>query len=168
MSSVDERAVALVPCTAEDFEAYYAIRCGKPDIYWMGYTSGPDKDAIRDIFMERLGTVDLAQEGSRKIYMLKAGESTAGWLMLSNLSDGVEVGISLAEDWLGRGLGTEAIRLIKPHAIELGKVVYAQIRDDNVASQRIFLKNGFERTDSYVVKDYPVAGEVKFRRYEYR
>lgn len=165
---MDNEAAVLVPSAAEDFEAYYEIRCGAPDIYWMGYTSGPDKDAIRDIFMERLGSVNLAQEGSRKIFMLKVGESITGWLMLSNLPDGVEVGISLAEDWLGRGLGTEAVGLIKPYAAELGKVVYAQIRDDNVASQRIFLKNGFERTDSYVVKKYPGAGEVKFRRYEYR
>lgn len=161
----NELNLELVPSNACDYEDYYAIRCGEADIYWMGYTSGPDKEFMRSLFLERLGVVDLTQPEAKRIYMLRVDGASVGYLMLSNMDDGIEIGISIVAEYCGCGLGSKTIELAKLIVADLGRPAYAQIRDDNIASQKTFIKNGFRRTEQYVLREYPGAGKVKFRRY---
>ncbi len=46
--------------------------------------------------------------------------------------------------------------------------IILNIRDDNIASQKIALKSGFERSNKYINKNYPHVGVVKFREYYYK
>ena len=50
-----------------------------------------------------------------------------------------------------------------------GKKVIVRIRDDNIPSQRIAIKNGFTRTNDYELVDYPACNQmnVKLRTYVY-
>ena len=64
-----------------------------------------------------------------------------GWKMgMFRIADG-EVSINLHPSTRGQGIGSKVLRKFCP------KGVWAKIVDGNVASMRIFLKNGFEIVD---------------------
>ena len=159
--------IKIVGASIDDFEDYYQIRCEPSDIYWMGHTSPPDYQMIRGVFSERLAPKTLTEEGDKVIFMAKdANDDSVGFAMLSLTNDGIEIGISLLQKFQGLGYGTEIISEIV--SLTTGKyehALYARIRDDNTASQRIFMKNGFIRTEQFEIKKYPKAGCVPFRKY---
>lgn len=160
--------IRLFGASINDFEDYYRIRCEPSDIYWMGHNSAPNYKMIYGVFSERLGPRTLLNIGDKVIYMAKDenGESV-GFAMLSLTDSGVEIGISLLEKCQGQGFGTEIISLLLPIAEEYRLPIFASIRDDNVASQRIFQKNSFKRTNFYEMRTYPKVGLMAFRRYIY-
>lgn len=47
--------IELNEATLDDFDDYYAIRCGKSDIYWMGYEKAPDRDLMYKSFKGKVG-----------------------------------------------------------------------------------------------------------------
>ncbi len=159
--------IKLKGASLNDFEDYYQIRCEPSDIYWMGHTSPPDYQMIRGVFSERLAPKTLIEVGDKVIYMAKdANGDTVGFAMLSLTEDGIEIGISLLQRYQGLGYGTEIISEITSLAIgEYEQTLFARIRDDNTASQRIFLKNGFKRTEQFEMREYPEVGYVPFRKY---
>ena len=160
--------IRLVGASINDFEDYYRIRCEPSDIYWMGHNSAPDYKMIYGVFSERLGPKCLSSIGDKVIYMVKdENNDSVGFAMLSLTDSGIEIGISLLEKCQGKGLGTEIIALLLPIAGEYHLPIFASIRDDNVASQRIFQKNSFRRTDLFEMKTYPEVGLMAFRRYIY-
>lgn len=161
--------IRLLGATIDDFEDYYRIRCEPSDIYWMGHTSAPDYKMIYGVFSERLGSKTLSAVGDKVIYMAKeTNNKTVGFTMLSMTDSGTEIGISLFQKFQGFGFGTEIISETLFLALNHGATVYARIRDDNIASQRIFIKNGFVRTDQYEMKQYPQVGYVAFRTYVFK
>lgn len=159
--------IKLIGASLDDFEDYYQIRCEPSDIYWMGHTSPPNYQMIRGIFSERLAPKALKEEGDRVIYMAKdANGDTVGFAMLSLTNDGIEIGISLLQKFQGLGYGTEIISEIVSLATgEYEHSLFACIRDDNKASQKIFMRNGFNRTEQFEMKEYPKVGYVPFRKY---
>lgn len=161
--------IRLLGATLDDFEDYYRIRCEPSDIFWMGHTSAPDYQMIYGVFSERLGSKTLSVVGDKVIYMAKdANGNTVGFTMLSITDTGIEIGISMFQIFQGCGLGTEIISETLFLALKHGNIVYARIRDDNIASQKIFIKNGFIRTDQFEMKQYPQVGYVAFRKYIYK
>lgn len=156
----------MVGASIDDFEDYYQIRCEPSDIYWMGHTSAPDYLMIYGVFSERLGPKTLSEVGDKVIYMAKdTNDETIGFTMLSLTDSGIEIGISLSQKKQGMGFGTEMISETLTLALVYDTTIYARIRDDNTASQRIFTKNGFVKTEQYEMKQYPQVGYVAFRKY---
>lgn len=161
--------IKLVGATIGDFEDYYKIRCEPSDIYWMGHTSPPDYQMIFGVFSERLGTNHLSKIDDKVIYMAKNdNDKTVGFLMLSLTNFGIEIGISLFQKYQGLGFGTEIIAEALSLSLRYNLTIFARIRDDNTASQKIFIKNGFNRTEEFELKNYPQVGCVAFRKYIYR
>ncbi len=159
----------VVGATEEDYEDYYNIRCEKGDIFWMGHMSKPEYNYLKKVFMERLDDSTLRIDGKKRIYMIKINENNVscnvGFVMLSNVSGELEIGISIIDELHGKGLGTAAVMSILEIAKQYSRRVCAWIRDDNVASQMMFLKNGFQRTEIYETKLYPEVGKMKLRKY---
>jgi [ribosomal protein S5]-alanine N-acetyltransferase len=58
----------------------------------------------------------------------------------------VEIGYGLVPEYRGKGLGTEAVRLLCDwlFAVATVRAVRAETEPDNLASARVLLKNGFE------------------------
>lgn len=161
--------IRLIGATIDDFEDYYKIRCEPSDIFWMGHTSPPDYQMIFGVFSERLGTNSLSKNGDKVIYMAKnANDESVGFLMLSLTNYGIEIGVSLFEKYQGHGFGTRIIKDALFLCQNYNFIIYARIRDDNTASQKIFLKNGFCRTENFEMKKYPKVGYVALREYIYR
>lgn len=160
--------IKLTGASIGDFEDYYKIRCEASDIFWMGHTSPPNYQMIYGVFSERLGTNQLSKIGDKVIYMAKEDNNvTVGFVMLSLTSSGIEIGISLFQKYQSLGLGTKIIAEALPMSLSYNHTVYARIRDDNTASQKIFIKNGFNRTEEFEMKEYPTVGNVAFRKYIY-
>ena len=161
--------IQLYGATKEDYDEYYRIRCEKSDIYWMGHLKEPDYYKLREIFLERLGLTPLDSIGNKRIYMIRNDKnSVVGFSMLSRTEYGIEIGISLFQKEQGKGYGTQVISNIINLLKAYNCPIYAKIRDDNVASQSIFLRNGFERTDNFKLVQYPEVGTIPFRMYIYR
>lgn len=75
----------------------------------------------------------------------KATEQFVGWCGLS----GNELGYRLRRAWWGRGIATEAARACIDHAFANGVArVVASVHPQNVRSQRVLEKLGFERVNA--------------------
>ena len=62
------------------------------------------------------------------------------------LNGAVEIGYSVVPAWRGRGVASRACALIVQQAWQDGaESVVAETDDDNVASQAVLLRNGFQR-----------------------
>lgn len=163
--------IKLIESTETLFDDYYRIRCNKTDIYWMGHKSAPDYQTLKESYISRLNNCRFSQVGDKRVYLIglindKQEEKIVGQLLLSICDDGLEVGLSLEDNVQGMGIGTESIRLAIKEAKKYSyRIIYANVRDDNFASQKMVLKNNFSRTDSYVENEYPYVGIVKLRKY---
>ena len=153
----------------DDYDDYYTIRCEESDIYWMGHKSKPDYDYLFNVFKERVAGKRFKVSGDKTIYMVKKESGVAiGFTMLSVTDVGIEIGISILKKYQGMGLGTIIIARIIEIARSYSNYLVARIRDDNIASQTVFTKNGFVRTTEYELKFFPKAGLIPFRKYVYR
>jgi ribosomal-protein-alanine N-acetyltransferase len=70
----------------------------------------------------------------------------------------VEVGYHLARNHWGRGLATEAARAVRDYGFEhLGfDRLISIIKPENIASQRVAMKNGMHHERDTMVKEWPV------------
>ncbi|SHI38889.1 Protein N-acetyltransferase, RimJ/RimL family [Hymenobacter daecheongensis DSM 21074] len=69
-----------------------------------------------------------------------------GFLGPPDASGTAEIGYSISTDWRGQGLGTELVAGLITHAAQTGMVrrLMAYTQPDNIASQQVLLRNGFE------------------------
>lgn len=162
----------LKPTQAEDYDAYYTIRCSPGDIYWNGYTAPPDKETFRQLFLQRLGDAPFEKPEDRRLFLIcvreDAGALTVGFLQLIKREDGIDIGYTVAEAYQHHGYATEALRQGIALAQTFREPIYVQIRDDNTASQKVAGKCGFRPTEEYTEHDYPGAGIVKLRKLRYQ
>ena len=163
--------ITLIDTTMDMFDDYFKMKCDETDMYWNGYASPPNEEGLKKVFESRLSSVPFHDVGDRRIYFihLQDQNKNIGFMQLRMHSDAVELGYSILQPYQGRGYGTKGLELGVKRALEHGKKVFARIRDDNIPSQRIALKNGFIRTDNYELVDYPSYDDmnIKFRVYLY-
>ena len=134
----------------------------------MGFTGKPDRENLKKCFLCRLGRIDDAEDGGKRIYIIKPEneEGCLGYMQFTRCGEEIEIAISVGEDSQGKGVGKEAVGCAAAILSRLGVKAVARIRDDNVRSQKCFVANGFVRTDDFEPVDYPASGTVNFRRYE--
>ncbi|WP_139925198.1 GNAT family N-acetyltransferase [Hymenobacter sp. DG01] len=111
-----------------------------------------DEEAMR-YFLEQLTAGGRTAAGWYGWYaILKAGPETpkntligAGGFHGPPQDETVEIGFSIADDWRGRGLGTELVAGLVRHAADTGLVrqLTARTTPTNLASRRILEQNGF-------------------------
>lgn len=157
--------ITVVPCVKEDFEDYYAIRCGKSDIFWMGYDAPPARDVMERVFMSRLGGNRLEQPGDKRIHMIKADGRNVGFIQFTLSEEGLEFGYSVLDGERGKGYGSAGMKLAVDMARQISDRCFAHIRDDNFASQKAMTRAGLRPTDEVEMKPYPVSGIVGYRKY---
>lgn len=161
--------IELIGSKEEFFDNYYMIRCEASDIYWMGHKTCPDYNMIKKCYLNRLESSKFVDVGDKKILLISNSyndeKNIIGHIQLSINEDGVEIGISVIEKFHGKGVATKAIKLATVEALKYSDILYAQIRDDNYASQNAFIKNNYFRTNEYVENEYPMVGIVKLRKY---
>lgn len=161
--------ISLKPAVLSDYEDYYVVRSSPGDIFWNGYEKKPNKESFFQIFQERLGDKRLEKPEDRRIYLVKLTEADntriIGFLQLIKRVDGVDISYTIIEEYQGRGFATQALQLGIEQARQVGCQIYVQIRDDNIASQKVAVKCGFVPTNEVVVNTYPAVGQVNLRKY---
>ncbi|RHV69953.1 MULTISPECIES: GNAT family N-acetyltransferase [Clostridia] len=165
------KSISLRGALENDFEVYYKIRSSKGDVYWNGYLDKPDKEEFRKIYETRMATSPFDKEECRRNYLIQLGNSEAesvsiGFVQLIKHDSNVEIGYTIVDEYQGLGYGTCALRLGIEIAKKFSDELVVRIRDDNIPSQKIALKNGFVRTKHYENKKYEnMKTEVKLRTY---
>ena len=149
----------------QDFEDYYAVRCGKSDIFWMGYDKPPARDAMEQLFMCRTGTNRFELPGDKRIYMIRADGKNVGFIQFTLSDEGLEFGYSVLDGQRGKGYGSAGMKQAVVLAKEYENRCFAHIRDDNTASITAMTRAGLKPTDDVVMKYYPQTGTVGYRKY---
>ena len=95
--------VTIEDAKRTDFDDYYKIRCGKSDIYWMGYEAPPQYESLKKVFNSRIVESSFSNIGDKRIYMIKytKRKMIVGFIQLSLTLDGVEIGYSVMEQYQG-------------------------------------------------------------------
>lgn len=112
-----------------------------------------DEKAMR-YFLEQLTAGGRDAAGWYGWYaILKAGAevaqntlvATGGFHGPPDANGSAEIGFSVADDWRGRGIGTELTAGLVAHAAQTGMVrrLTARTTSDNAAAQRVLTHNGF-------------------------
>lgn len=170
MAEVNEtgkKNIVLVPAVPDDYEDFFAIRCGESDVFWNGYEGPPEKNMMRDIFMARLGDHALEQNGDKRIYMIKADGRNVGYIGMTYSDEGIEFGYSVLDPERGKGYGSEGMKQAVKLAKQYSDHCFAHIRDDNIASQKAMAKAGLFPTEDVAPRYFLNTGWVGFRKYEY-
>ena len=171
-NSMRSVAFELIPATPEKYNTYYGFRSDKGDIYWTGYLTAPDYDKMKKLYLSRCSDINIGVIGSEKLYFLHVHadglDEDVGYVLLYNKNDGFEFAYSVSGKYRGKGFGTKACELGTKVALKYTSEVYALVRDDNIASQRVFEKNGYVRTDIIETRPGPAFGMLKLRRWVYR
>jgi [ribosomal protein S5]-alanine N-acetyltransferase len=138
----------LVPARAEHLDVWVAIRAGSTSRRLL-----PLEEAPREVLRQRLleassDILDLRATSFR--WMVECEGRIVGTVSARDLSryhGRVEVGYMLAEDSLGRGLGTQALTLLleKLFAIPSLYHVWLTTTEPNQASQGLARKLGFRQ-----------------------
>ena len=157
--------VELAACCAEDFEDYYAVRCGESDIFWMGYEGPPARETMHRVFMSRLGTNSFENPGDKRIYMIRADGRNVGFIQFSLSEEGLEFGYSVLDQERGKGYGSAGMKLAVALARHYHENCFAHIRDDNIASQKAMMKAGLVPTEDAELKFFPAGGPGPYRKY---
>ena len=119
----------------------------KPEVY--RFLASPWRLRTRERTRKRIEAIQEASDRvAFKIVDANTGEN-AGAVMLSRINYRVgraEIGYRICPQYRNRGLATEGVRLMLEHAFDTLNLnlVYAQVKEPNVASQRVLLKNGFK------------------------
>lgn len=161
-----QKKILLKPSENRDFEDYYAIRCGDSDVFWMGYEKRPEREIMHQVFEERLGNSRLEQIGDKRIYMITANGKNVGFIQFSVIDEGIEFGCSVLDKERGKGYGFAGIKQAVILAKNIARCCIAHIRDDNIASQKVFIGAGFTRTSEVEMKHFFGAGVKGYRKYE--
>lgn len=137
--------ISLRLAKESDFDSFYSIKSEKPDIYWGGHLSTPNKGRLYDFFKKHLD-----KDSFRRIYVVTLYDSEViGYVYLDRIDEKrAEVSIGISEKFSGNGYGKLAICQCGGVAKQLGyKMLVAYIREDNMRSQNLFSHIGFSKTD---------------------
>jgi RimJ/RimL family protein N-acetyltransferase len=87
-----------------------------------------------------------SNDPNTKIYIACCGEEKVGTVRFDDVYNSVKVSVMLNPDYMNKGLGSEIIGLaVKEYKnkIKMGKTIIAEIRNDNIASMKVFTRAGF-------------------------
>lgn len=92
------------------------------------------------------------EDPNTKIYLACRNEQKIGSIRFEDRGEAIKVSVMLNPDFLGKGLGSEVIKLGTERFIEeenSDKPIHAEIKKDNIASFKAFQKAGYR--ESHVV-----------------
>lgn len=164
---ISDDILLIEPAELNDYDIYYKMKCDPSDIYWNCYLKGPDYESFFEIFKERIWPSDIKINGAKKLFLIKLqdGKTPIGFVLFMNKNNELEIGISILESFQKKGYGTKTIKLATELARRFNNKIFSRIRDDNYASQKIFIKNNFTRTDEYEEIKDSFSNLVKIRKY---
>ncbi len=115
-------------------------------------------DEVLDFRTHKAWFENVLKDAARQIYMALINEVPLGVVRFEKKPDGVLISIYLVPNGIGSGWGQSLLNSgISQYCRDFKdvKLFYAQIKEDNLRSQKIFIANGFYKNDHRYVKDVP-------------
>jgi RimJ/RimL family protein N-acetyltransferase len=129
----------------EDFINLHQLKSLKKDIFWSGYEEAPNKSKLLEWYNEQLVRTD------RKIWLAFDcinPSSCVGYFYLTFEDNVAIASIGVNEGFNGKGIGSHMVNFminILSNKFLSVEVLRAWIVEENAASIKVFLKNGFKR-----------------------
>lgn len=139
----------LRPCEPEDLNLLYTIE-NDPQMWDTSNADGPYSRYALKQYIASAASIYECGEMRLVIEESENGKDFAVGIIditaFSALNARAEVGIALLKQYHGRGLATQALQKLEQYAIERLHIhlLYAHVVSDNVASYKLFQKNGYE------------------------
>lgn len=149
----------------ENFDNFFKIKSEDNSVYWSGFDSAPNYDVFKEYYRKELARSD------RTIIFLYIDDEIAGYIAVDlNLEiREVEIGYGVLKAFSRQGLGRKlieySIEYSKKELLEADHMI-AWIAENNIASIKIVLGNGFSKTDEFEYRDFKQEKDkVKFHKY---
>lgn len=149
--------------TLSDFEDLYRIKCDKENIAWGGFTKAPEKDSFYQWYQRQLAS------DCRWIYLVYEHDAPCAFFYIDKV-DKISYELSssgVISQFTGKGIGSYTVRVRLEIIQDIGgKKCITWIAENNIASYKRFINEGFVRTKEYEIRNLPLlGGEHKFYKW---
>lgn len=154
--------------TAEDFDAYYFLRCDEENIKWTGYEKAPQRERIYKWYIENIS------KENRYFFLFfedEVYEKVAGYLYMDVVGDNhdiIDTGHGVHSMCGGKGYGTKIIQFALAYAkdnLPFIKHFQGWIASDNIGSIKNVLKNGYYKTEERKLVSFENGENKLFEKY---
>lgn len=151
--------IIIIKADIENYNDFYQLRCEKKNIYWSGHTDKPNYNNFKNWY----------NDNKEKIYLAYIGNKAIGYIYLYTKKDSIELSIGISEEKEGKGYASFLIGYFINLIENTKLIIEANIFESNIASQKVFLKNGFIKTDEFIKKKICNKTERQFKYiYKYK
>ena len=142
-----------------DYDSYYLIKSDSNNILWGGFTSSPNYESFKRIFLNRIN------DAKRREYVCEIQRKIVGYLASSEDADAVEISYGVLSECTGKGIASAMIKQVCKDYNDW--TIIAWVSEDNVGSERCLMKNGFVKLQEIDTRMLPLEGrEHKFYKWE--
>lgn len=147
--------------TLSDYEIMYRLKCDKLNIEWSGFSTVPNYENFKGWYFHQL------KDNLRKIGFGLYNEIIVGFyyiLPIEGDPNSFELAMGVLSEYGGFGYGTQLIK----EAVCVVKKLYknarciAWVSEQNLASEHVFMKNGFIKTVKSDKRNLKLLGEHTF------
>lgn len=124
---------------ANDYDGYYQIKSDEKNVFWGGWTTAPDYESFKNVFMSRIS------DSQRREYVCVIDGQIVGYLAAVLLDSLVEISYGVKSDFSGQGVATSLIGFVVSEFAD--KTLIAWVSEKNIGSQKCLLKNGFLKSE---------------------
>lgn len=147
----------------EDFEAFYRIKCDPNNVVWSGFSTAPNHDKFKIWYEKQI------IENIREIWFAVMEDVVVGFYYIIPCDeDCITGGYGVLSEYCGRGIGTRLMYERDQRCLQEGKVSVAWIAEENIASTKCMLKQGYRPQEDTEVRKILINNELKggvFRKY---
>lgn len=143
--------IEIYLATEEDINFFFEIKSNKDNMYWSGHSIKPTYARIEKFLIDQIKSQNT--QLTRKIYIIidTLSKEKLGYLYLDPINCySALVSIAVMDKYSGNGIGRTAMKRLIETACDFGyQTLFADIREDNERSQRLFKAIGFNKTEKY-------------------
>ena len=153
------------------FDDYFLLRCDRNNVLWSGHKQVPDFDRLKDWYLKNIVRED-------RLFFLAYQNITEGGILgylymdiIGIKKDVIDIGYGVHQSMNGKGYGTEIINFAcnywKSNLRNI-KLIEAWVAVKNIGSIRVFIKNGFVKTEETKYMLFEKTGENElFQKYNF-
>lgn len=154
----------FVPLQTRLFNDFYRLRCDENNVKWSGHITPPLLDNLYK-YVEMC-----VHDENRFVFLAYNDKNECVGYVYCDIDDNqkmMESSYGVFYPYNGRGYGTQIIDFSNRYGKLLGMTEFiAWVSEQNIASNRVFEKNGFVKTKELEIRNLPLlGGEHKFYKW---
>lgn len=146
----------FVPLQIRLFNDFYKLRCDENNIRWSGHITPPSRANLYK-FVEKC-----IHEENRFVFLAYSDKNECIGYVYCDVDDNqktIESSYGVYYPYNGQGYGTQIIEFSNRYGKLLGMQEHiAWVSEHNIASNRVFQKNGFVKSNEVEIRKLPLLG----------